>query len=341
MLHPDYVMDAPNRLGAFNTVTAEGRDWFVATLEFLAERWSRPDQTHGRVVRLYPWKRSELALVVEQHGARHDASSSPRTTAHRPPGSRAPSADNHPRRGSTFRWNTIGTSATLPAIHCSRFLAAQFVEYFAARARQEGDFDWHLAFHPYPENLFEPRFWQDRSATCRRGHASDHIQESRAAGGLHESAPLQYAGQPRRIILSEQGFHTPLGPDGEKHSGGRLLLRVSQGRGVGHDRCLYPASTCRQRSRGRPAAGTATQSSRPRRRSAQEADLRVFSRGRYATMGGCLRVPRCPSLASRTGIPFTSTSEDESPVDYSTPWDCPHLCRIGHLPVARDRFSGQ
>ncbi|MEN9020217.1 MAG: hypothetical protein GWQ05_09595 [Verrucomicrobiaceae bacterium] len=36
------------------------------------------------------------------------------------------------------------------------------VDYFAKEAK---DFDWHLAFHPYPENLFEPRFWNDKPAT--------------------------------------------------------------------------------------------------------------------------------------------------------------------------------
>jgi hypothetical protein len=50
MLHPNYSTNAPNRLGAFNTVTADGQRWFTATMEFIAERWSRPDRKFGRVV---------------------------------------------------------------------------------------------------------------------------------------------------------------------------------------------------------------------------------------------------------------------------------------------------
>jgi len=49
LIHPRCVTNAPNRLGNFNTVTEEGRDWLAATLEFCAERWSRPDRKHGRV----------------------------------------------------------------------------------------------------------------------------------------------------------------------------------------------------------------------------------------------------------------------------------------------------
>jgi hypothetical protein len=50
VLHPNYDTNAPNHLGAFNTVTPEGQKWFAACLEFLAGRWSQPDRKHGRVV---------------------------------------------------------------------------------------------------------------------------------------------------------------------------------------------------------------------------------------------------------------------------------------------------
>jgi hypothetical protein len=50
MLHPDFDAKAPNGLSAFNCTTAEGKEWFTATLSFLAERWSRPDRKYGRAV---------------------------------------------------------------------------------------------------------------------------------------------------------------------------------------------------------------------------------------------------------------------------------------------------
>ena len=31
--------------------------------------------------------------------------------------------------------------------------------------QQDGDFPWNIAFHPYPENLSFPDFWNDREPT--------------------------------------------------------------------------------------------------------------------------------------------------------------------------------
>jgi len=96
------------------------------------------------------------------------------------------------------------------------FPGRAFLDYFARRAQEGGDFDWHLAFHPYPENLFEPRFWNDQTAT------TNVLTTPRITFKNLELLPaylrrpeLLYQGQPRRIILSEQGFHTPPGSEGE------------------------------------------------------------------------------------------------------------------------------
>ena len=50
ILHPRASRERPNPLSAFNSVTEEGRRWFVAIMEFIAERWSHPEKKNGRVV---------------------------------------------------------------------------------------------------------------------------------------------------------------------------------------------------------------------------------------------------------------------------------------------------
>ena len=215
MLHPDYVTDAPNRLGAFNTATVEGRDWFVATLSFLAERWSRPDRKYGRVVgyilgnevNSHWWWSNMGRVTMEQF-----ADDYVRTVRLAHEAIRQQSSWARLYISLEHHWNIrYPAGDSLQA-----FPGRAFVEYFAKRARQEGDFDWHLAFHPYPENLFEPRFWQDTSATLDSDTPRITFKNLEVLVAFMKQPSLHYQDQPRRIILSEQGFHTPAGPDGEK-----------------------------------------------------------------------------------------------------------------------------
>jgi hypothetical protein len=95
------------------------------------------------------------------------------------------------------------------------FPARPFLDYFARHAREGGDFDWHIAFHPYPENLFEPRSWNDKSATLTNTTPRITFKNLEVLSAWLRRPELLYHGQSRRIILSEQGLHTPNGPEGE------------------------------------------------------------------------------------------------------------------------------
>ncbi|MEO6996945.1 MAG: DUF5722 domain-containing protein, partial [Terracoccus sp.] len=87
-----------------------------------------------------------------------------------------------------------------------------------AMTKEHGDYDWLVAQHPYPENLFNPAFWNDKTAT------GDVDTTQRITFKNIELLPqylarpqLRFEGQPRRIILSEQGCNTPgTGVDAEK-----------------------------------------------------------------------------------------------------------------------------
>jgi len=96
------------------------------------------------------------------------------------------------------------------------FPARAFLDYFAQQARAGGDFDWNVAFHPYPEDLFEPRFWLDKSATTNvLTTPRITFKNIELLPAYLQRSELLCNGKPRHIILSEQGFHTPKGADGE------------------------------------------------------------------------------------------------------------------------------
>jgi Family of unknown function (DUF5722) len=216
LIHPHCETNAPNHLGNFNTITDEGRRWLTATLEFCAERWSRPDQQFGRVSGYI------MGNEVNSHWWWANMGRATMTEF----------ADDY-LRTVHLAYEAIRRESSWARIYISlehhwnirypagderqSFPARAFLDYFAKQARAGGDFDWNIAFHPYPENLFEPRFWKDKSAT------TNVLTTPRITFKNIELLPeylnrpeLLFHGQPRRVILSEQGFHTPDGPDGEK-----------------------------------------------------------------------------------------------------------------------------
>jgi hypothetical protein len=215
LIHPRCETNAPNHLGNFNTVTDEGRRWLAATLEFCAERWSRPDQKYGRVsgyilgneVNSHWWWANMGRASMEEFADDYLRTVRLAHTAIRKESSWARvyvSLEHH--------WNI--RYATGDARQA--FPARAFLDYFAERARAGGDFDWNVAFHPYPENLFEPRFWNDKTATTNVLTTPRITFKNIDLLPAYLRRPeMLYHGEPRRIILSEQGFHTPKGPDGE------------------------------------------------------------------------------------------------------------------------------
>jgi hypothetical protein len=91
----------------------------------------------------------------------------------------------------------------------------ELLNNLAAHSRDQGDFPWHIAFHPYPENLFEPRFWLDK-VTFEPSTPKITFKNIEVLAEYVKRDTLRFGGMVRDIVLSEQGFHTPDGPDGQR-----------------------------------------------------------------------------------------------------------------------------
>ncbi len=216
MLHPGYDPLAPNRLGAFNTKTESGKKWFAATLDFLSNRWSRADQAFGRVAGYIignevnsHWWWSNMGHVTMQEFA--DDYLETLRIAHS--AVRAQSTWARVYVSLEHHW-----SIRYPAgDEKQAFPAKTFLDYMAKCSRQhkQGDFDWGIAFHPYPENLFEPRFWNDETALPIANSPRITFKNLDVLTDYLKNESMRCDGMPRRVILSEQGFHTPDGTDGE------------------------------------------------------------------------------------------------------------------------------
>jgi hypothetical protein len=214
LLHPGMRADSPNQLGAFRSTDEPGRSALRTLLRQLAQRYAR-DSAHGTVhgwivgneVNSHRWwydlGPADLATVADAYEravrAAHEA-----ITAEHPSARIYLSLEHH--------WNErYAAGSELEAVPGRALL-----ERFAALARERGDFGWHLAFHPYPENLFEPRTWLDRSATPDADSARITFKNLEVLTQFLERGELRFGGEPRRVILSEQGFHAPEREHGER-----------------------------------------------------------------------------------------------------------------------------
>lgn len=214
LVHPNYSQNAPNKLAAFNTSTEEGFRHFRALFEFLGARYSRPDRQFGRVIGF---------IMSNEVNSHWDWSNMGSATMEQ-------FADDY-LRATRAAWTALQQFAPASRIYLSlehhwnipyrakepdkSFAARPFLEYVNARSKDGGDFPWHVAFHPYPENLFEPRFWNDKTATPDAASKRVTFKNLPVLTDFLAQPAMKVGGETRRVILSEQGFHTPKGADGE------------------------------------------------------------------------------------------------------------------------------
>lgn len=215
LLHPGYDRASKTHdLSAFNTATPDGLAWFRATIEFLAQRYSGADASHGRVWGYivgnevnshwfwYNIGRVPLEKIADEyeravrivHVAVRKASANARVYL---------SFDHFWAK----RYEAAAPDQTVPG--------RALLDEFARLARARGDFDWHVAHHPYPDNLLECRFWLDKNAPQSDDAPVVSFKNLEVLTHHLARPELLWNGQPRRVILSEQGFHCADRPDGE------------------------------------------------------------------------------------------------------------------------------
>ena len=209
-IHPDYDAEDPNALiSAFNMKTEDGMAFYAAFVEFLVARYTRPDGKYGRAAGAI------IGNEVDMAGIWGNAGDIPLSKyigeyseAMRLAWQIGRKYCSHFRVyiSLTNNWNTFNQNRL-------RFYTAKScLEELAARTAAEGDFDWCVAYHPYPENLFWPDFWHDRQAefTFSTPHVSFRNME--VVEAFLAQPQFLYKGRPRRIVFSEQGFNSMTGP---------------------------------------------------------------------------------------------------------------------------------
>ena len=215
LLHPNMPLKTPHNLGAFNTKTPAGIKAFQSIMDQLCKSFSRPSEKKGAVAGWiignevnahHEWYNCGSSdpdeVVAEYHKALRIAHASlKRANA---PGRIYASFEHH--------W------AMQPGPNPKQSIPGKtFLQGLINLSKTHGDFDWHLAYHPYPENLFEPRSWLDKSALPNLDTPKITFMNLEQLSAWVNIPNNLYQGTPRRIILSEQGFHGKPGSPGEQN----------------------------------------------------------------------------------------------------------------------------
>ncbi len=208
LIHPSSdLANAPTRFGAINTVTQAGVDAYRAVLRVFAERYSRPDRRYGwissyvvgnEIQAHWTWynmgRPTEDGFYTDYLKALRIADLVLR--------------DTHPDLRAYISMEHHWSSAV-------DLRGDDVMDEIAQRARAEGDFPWEVAFHPYPQDLFQPNFMKDNKAVLRWDTPVITFRNLEVLTDYLNQPRLRYRGRRRRVALTEQGFHVTDTPDAE------------------------------------------------------------------------------------------------------------------------------
>lgn len=207
MVHPRTdPATVPMGPAAFNTATEEGMFYYRAIVHWIVERYTQPEAPHGRLTGLvignelqshwmwYNLGEAEEDYVLDEYFAAVRVADLCARSVHR---------DFRVYLSLEHHWTLRGHAEDA----LREIAGVNILRGINERAKRTGDFPWNLAFHPYPENLFEPRFWKDSTALLRLDTPRITFRNLEVLAEFLRQPEYRWAGQPRHVALTEQGFH--------------------------------------------------------------------------------------------------------------------------------------
>ncbi|HET6250003.1 MAG TPA: DUF5722 domain-containing protein [Tepidisphaeraceae bacterium] len=199
--HPDAQPPAPYAMPNFTS--RAGAEAYAAAMNFLAERYSRPDGQFGRI---HDWiMHNEISAGFYWTNAGDKTlvtylemyQKSMRTIY-------LLARQYDPHAKPLISLDHCWTVKSDPRAYTDRDLLEKLLEF----SRVEGDFEWGIAFHPYAQDLFNPRTWEDHDATFSFNTKFITFKNLEVLDAWARQPMACYHGQPREIQLSEQGLNS-------------------------------------------------------------------------------------------------------------------------------------
>lgn len=89
------------------------------------------------------------------------------------------------------------------------YTVKDMIELFAEMGTAEGEYEWGVAYHPYPQGLRNPMSWNDDQTTEDFDTPYITPKNFQVLPAFLAQERFLFKGAPRGIVFSEQGFNSP------------------------------------------------------------------------------------------------------------------------------------
>tara|TARA_R110002049_G_scaffold309265_1_gene519422 strand:+ start:6952 stop:9060 length:2109 start_codon:yes stop_codon:yes gene_type:complete len=201
--HPD--CDPAGIYSMPNITTPEGVQHYAAVLDFLANRYTRPDKKYGRIHHWIIHNEVDAGWVWTNAGDKtalvfmdlyYKSMRMSHNIAHQyNPNSKVFITLTH-------YWNWTSN----PKFYHSKELLEQLLQF----SKAEGDFEWAIAQHPYPESLREPKTWLDNKVSFDFDTQLITFKNTEVLDAWVKQPEVLFKGKTKRLVyLSENGTNSP------------------------------------------------------------------------------------------------------------------------------------
>ncbi len=184
--------------------TSAGLNCYAAALDFLASRYNRQDNAYGRIHYWIMHNEVDAGITWTNMGEKPLAVytdtyiKSMRLCCNI---ARKYNASSEVLASFTHSW----TEPVEPRFYST----VDMLEFLLQSCAAEGDFQWGLAYHSYPEDLNEPKTWNDAKATFSMGTPLVTFKNLEVLDTWIKKAGNKFQGEIKRTLwLSENGANS-------------------------------------------------------------------------------------------------------------------------------------
>jgi hypothetical protein len=200
--HPD--MDPAGIYSMPNMTNPASVDCYAAAIDFLASRYSRPDKKYGRLNHWIIHNEIDAGWVWTNMGEKSaliymDTYIKSMRLCYAIARSYNPHSEVFISLTHHWAWTSN------PRFYPSKDLMAILIRYTKA----EGDFQWAIAQHPYPQSLYEPKTWLDTQVDFTFDTPLITFKNLEVINAYIKLPELLYKGKTKRTLwLSENGTNS-------------------------------------------------------------------------------------------------------------------------------------